>query len=71
MIEQSTVHLPELLKDIDRPVSIYLVHLSRRGVRNPHLSLRHKLYTSKYAGVLGSLVRDYALRGRTSPLTQF
>jgi hypothetical protein len=28
MIEQSTVHLPELLKDIDRPVSIYLVHLS-------------------------------------------
>jgi hypothetical protein len=29
MIEQSIVHLPELVKDIDRPVSIYLVHLSR------------------------------------------
>ena len=28
MIEQSIVHLPELVKDIDRPVSIYLVHLS-------------------------------------------
>jgi hypothetical protein len=28
MIEQSTGHLPELVKDIDRPVSIYLVHLS-------------------------------------------
>jgi hypothetical protein len=30
MIEQSIVHLPELVKDIERPVSIYLVHLSRR-----------------------------------------
>jgi hypothetical protein len=29
MIEQSIVHLPELVKDIERPVSIYLVHLSR------------------------------------------
>src|SRR5215207_4768286 len=29
MIEQSIVHLPELVKDIDRPVSNYLVHLSR------------------------------------------
>jgi hypothetical protein len=29
MIEQSIVRLPELVKDIDRPVSIYLVHLSR------------------------------------------
>jgi hypothetical protein len=29
MIEQSSVHLPELVKDIGRPVSIYLVHLSR------------------------------------------
>ena len=29
MIEQSIVHLPELVKEIDRPVSIYLVHLSR------------------------------------------
>jgi hypothetical protein len=29
MIEQSMVHLPELLKDIARPVSIYLVYLSR------------------------------------------
>src|SRR5829696_8615875 len=28
MIEQSIVHLPELVKDIDRPVSNYLVHLS-------------------------------------------
>jgi hypothetical protein len=28
MIEQSMVHLPELLKDIARPVSIYLVFLS-------------------------------------------
>jgi hypothetical protein len=28
MIEQSIVHLSELVKDIDRPVSIYLVHLS-------------------------------------------
>jgi hypothetical protein len=28
MIEQSIVHLPELVKEIDRPVSIYLVHLS-------------------------------------------
>jgi hypothetical protein len=28
MIEQSIVHLPELVKDIERPVSIYLVHLS-------------------------------------------
>jgi hypothetical protein len=29
MIEQSSVHLPELVKDIGRPVSNYLVHLSR------------------------------------------
>jgi hypothetical protein len=29
MIEQSIVHLPELVKDIYRPVCIYLVHLSR------------------------------------------
>jgi serine phosphatase RsbU (regulator of sigma subunit) len=29
MIEQSIVHLPELLKDIDRLVSNYLVYLSR------------------------------------------
>src|SRR5215213_5968966 len=29
MIEQSIVHLPDLIKDIDRPVSIYLMHLSR------------------------------------------
>src|SRR5918994_357385 len=28
MIEQSIVRLPELVKDIERPVSIYLVHLS-------------------------------------------
>ena len=28
MIEQSIVHLPELVRDIERPVSIYLVHLS-------------------------------------------
>src|SRR5918994_1596560 len=28
MIEQSIVHLPELVKDIERPMSIYLVHLS-------------------------------------------
>ena len=28
MIERSIVHLPNLVKDIDRPVSIYLVHLS-------------------------------------------
>ena len=28
MIEQSIVHLPELLKDIDRLVSNYLVYLS-------------------------------------------
>jgi hypothetical protein len=38
MIEQSIVHLPELVKDIERPVSIYLVHLSsfweRAGVKN-------------------------------------
>jgi hypothetical protein len=33
MIEQSIVHLPELVKDIDRPVSIYLVHLSRQRQR--------------------------------------
>src|SRR5215211_6231009 len=32
MIEQSSVHLPELVKDIGRPVSIYLVHLSRRSL---------------------------------------
>jgi len=31
MIEQSSVHLPELVKDIGQPVSIYLVHLSRRA----------------------------------------
>ena len=30
IIEQSSVHLPELVKDIGQPVSIYLVHLSRR-----------------------------------------
>ena len=36
-------------------------------VRNPHLSLRHKLHTSTCAGVLGSLVRGYKLCGRTSP----
>src|SRR5215217_2756734 len=30
MIEQSSVHLPELVKAIGQPVSIYLVHLSRR-----------------------------------------
>ena len=29
MIEQSSVHLPGLVKDIGQPVSIYLVHLSR------------------------------------------
>src|SRR5215213_4175737 len=28
MIEQSSVHLPELVKAIGQPVSIYLVHLS-------------------------------------------
>jgi hypothetical protein len=28
MIEQSIVHLPNLVKEFDRPVSIYLVHLS-------------------------------------------
>jgi hypothetical protein len=28
MIEQSIVHLPDLVKDFDRPVSIYLVYLS-------------------------------------------
>jgi hypothetical protein len=46
MIEQSIVHLPELVKDIDRPVSNYLVHLSsmwRPGISPrpllPHLSL--------------------------------
>ena len=33
MIEQSIVHLPELVKDIERPVSIYLVHLSRRTMK--------------------------------------
>src|SRR5688500_19074030 len=33
MIEQSIVHLPELVKDIERPVSIYLVHLSRVACR--------------------------------------
>jgi hypothetical protein len=32
MIEQSIVHLPELVKDIERPVSIYLVHLSRGAI---------------------------------------
>jgi hypothetical protein len=29
MIEQWIVHLPHTVKDIDQPVSIYLVHLSR------------------------------------------
>jgi hypothetical protein len=33
MIEQSIVHLPELLKDIDRLVSNYLVYLSRGNER--------------------------------------
>ena len=43
MIEQSIVHLPELLKDIDRLVSNYLVYLSSdyrgRGVTASALSL--------------------------------
>jgi len=36
MIEQSHIHLPELVKDIDRPVFIYLVHLSRIPVNAPY-----------------------------------
>jgi hypothetical protein len=36
MIEQSIVHLPELVKDTERPVSIYLVHLSRVACRPNH-----------------------------------
>jgi hypothetical protein len=39
MIEQSIVHLPELLKDIDRLVSIYLVYLSN-GPLKLHALLR-------------------------------
>src|SRR5215203_3651004 len=35
MIEQSIVHLPELVKDIDRPVSNYLVHLSSTNGHSP------------------------------------
>src|SRR5215212_5708061 len=39
------------------------------GVRNPHISLRHKLHGSIRAGVLGSsLGRGYELCGRTSRL---
>jgi hypothetical protein len=33
MIEQSIVHLPELVKDIDWPVFIYLVQLSSSRIK--------------------------------------
>jgi hypothetical protein len=36
MTEQSLIHLPELVKDIDRPMFIYLVHLSRIPVNAPY-----------------------------------
>src|SRR5215212_513478 len=38
MIEQSSVHLPELVKDIGQPVSIYLVHLSSEPARGKILT---------------------------------
>ena len=40
MIEQSIVHLPELLKDIDRLVSNYLVYLSRSPTRKSPYGVR-------------------------------
>src|SRR5215204_7828510 len=47
MIEQSIVHLPELVKDIDRPVSNYLVHLSRCTLAYMH----HPLYATGTRGL--------------------
>ncbi len=50
MIEQSTVHLPELLKDIDRPVSMYLLCTYLvRYTDNPH-HRRAKLITMTSKG---------------------
>jgi hypothetical protein len=37
MIEQSIVHLSDLVKDIDQPVSVYLVHLSSLLLRSDRL----------------------------------
>jgi hypothetical protein len=36
MIEQSLIHLPELVKDIDHPVFIYLMYLPRIPVNAPY-----------------------------------
>jgi hypothetical protein len=40
-------------------------------VRNPHLSPRHKLYASKYAGVLGRLVRGLCVTWTNFAFTAF
>jgi hypothetical protein len=50
MIEQSIVHLPELGKDIDRSVSIYLVHLSSPASR----AFRALYPTREHLGALTS-----------------
>jgi len=56
MIEQSSVHLPELVKDIGQPVSIYLVHLSSEPARG-------KILTSATAPLLvGLLLVAFNLR---------
>jgi hypothetical protein len=44
MIEQSIVHLPELAKDIEQPVSIYLVHLSSPSRAWANLRLKCERY---------------------------
>src|SRR5215211_964666 len=51
MIEQSIVHLPDLVKDIDWPVSIYLVYLSRRIIlRTSPIGLIHSRW--RYVNIL-------------------
>src|SRR5215213_2762398 len=61
MIEQSIVHLPELVKDIDRPVSIYLVHLSSDGARRGW-------YASRWPAEHVFRQSRWSLRASPSPL---
>src|SRR5688572_13457891 len=60
MIEQAIVHLPELVKDFDRPVFIYLVHLSSRSKSSrfsvtPLCPLGHPCGTGITVTVIGPL----------------
>src|SRR5215204_6223505 len=63
MIEQSIVHLPELVKDIDRPVSNYLVHLSRSAMPIPEKFLTN--CGARHERVLFSTVLPFTSKSPT------